>query len=710
MLGIKRIVKILLACALPFLTLAALYDSVTSGNGWGLASPFDVWEPNQRVSDGGEDDNASDPSIGVDKNRTAYALWHSYRNSSWTGDIYYSRRPSGGNWSANDRVDDSSRSSANPSMAIDQNGNAYAVWLDESSRYVYFKYRPAGGNWGSTVYVNDVSRAFYGTSIDVNDWGYAAAIWLDNRHNSGFSEIYADTHPVGGNWGVDRKVSDYPNLTHYYDPDIAVDNAGNAYAVWTDTRSEGTDIYFSYCPYQGNWSANVRVNDDFGSGSQSSPAIAVDNAGNAYAVWTDSRNGSGNSDIYFSYRPAGGVWQTNIRVNDSPVATYRYKPDIAVDNNGAAYAVWADKRTGNSDIYFSHWLPGGSWGPNVRINDDSGTAGQWDPVIAIDNNGNAYAVWDDTRTENAGIFFSWLRQGNIPPTLTPTSTPSPTPTKTPTLTPTPTPTQTPTSTPTPTPAVALTKIVNSTHADPGDLLTYTIFVNNEKSFPVTIHLTDTIPLNTTYINNSVSGAIYSSEQDSILWQSSLPPDGTPEAHHQLEFQVAVDVTAPNGTLIRNTVLMYDGIGLTHRVARTLIGDVHVYLPFATKNLVTYFEGPWEIEPNDDALTQANGPIVSGLTYYGQFPSTADEKDYFYFDLTTEHTVELWLTNIGSGHDYNLVLRDANLDEVGYSGEPGSANEHIPPDILPAGWYYIQVYNYGQTGSTQEYHLRVVFED
>ena len=116
---------------------------------------------------------------------------------------------------------------------------------------------------------------------------------------------------------------------------------------------------------------------------------------------------------------------------------------------------------------------------------------------------------------------------------------------------------------------------------------------------------------------------------------------------------------------------------------------------------------WEAEPND-AYTQANGPIVSGLTYYGTFPGAADPQDYFYFDLSTAHSVELWLTNIPAGQDNNLVLRDSEQYLVRYSGNLGYASEHILPVTLPAGRYYIQVFNYSGGGSTQPYHLRIVY--
>ena len=116
---------------------------------------------------------------------------------------------------------------------------------------------------------------------------------------------------------------------------------------------------------------------------------------------------------------------------------------------------------------------------------------------------------------------------------------------------------------------------------------------------------------------------------------------------------------------------------------------------------------WEKEPNDDAKTQANGPIVSGSTYYGLFPAD-NPKDYFYFDLSDTHSVELWLTNIVSGEDYDIYLRNASLSEVGKSAQTGNVDEHIIVSLSP-GRYYIHVYNYSAGGSTQPYHLRVVYE-
>ena len=165
----------------------------------------------------------------------------------------------------------------------------------------------------------------------------------------------------------------------------------------------------------------------------------------------------------------------------------------------------------------------------------------------------------------------------------------------------------------------------------------------------------------------------------------------------------------------DAVEIYSGASTSHAVSGR--GAARYYYRVKARNSwgdsgwsnVEWVDVLWEAEPNDDALTQANGPIVSGLTYYGTFPGAADPKDYFYFDLPVAHTVELWLRSIQAGHNYDLTLRNANEDEVKHSGELGNADEHILTGVLPAGRYYIQVTNASQTGSTQPYHLRVVYE-
>jgi hypothetical protein len=113
---------------------------------------------------------------------------------------------------------------------------------------------------------------------------------------------------------------------------------------------------------------------------------------------------------------------------------------------------------------------------------------------------------------------------------------------------------------------------------------------------------------------------------------------------------------------------------------------------------------WEAEPNDAIDAGANGPLVPGLIYHGTLPE-GDPQDYFYIDLPGDRTVELWLTTIPAGHDYDLYLRNAQGTLLARSSQYGSVDEHIVTGILPQGRYYIQVHHYSPGGSAQPYSLR-----
>jgi streptogramin lyase len=138
-------------------------------------------------------------------------------------------------------------------------------------------------------------------------------------------------------------------------------------------------------------------------------------------------------------------------------------------------------------------------------------------------------------------------------------------------------------------------------------------------------------------------------------------------------------------------------------AETIDGD-----PSGWSN-VEWVDVLWEHEPNDDALTQANGPIVSGLTYYGTFPLLEDRVDHFFFDMPTAKRVDIFLSKIPPFNDYDLYLLDAGLGLVALSERPGSLEEHIATSVLPAGRYYIRVVNAKSLVSTQAYQLKPEFE-
>lgn len=232
-------------------------------------------------------------------------------------------------------------------------------------------------------------------------------IWDDQRDGATNSNIYFSRRdPVTGVWSANVKVNTDTTTRNQANPAIAVDGASNAFAVWDDFRdaTNNQNIYYSKrSAATGTWSTpNLKVNDGTGNTNERNPRIAGTAAGAETAVWVDLRSSQNN--IYASTLAAGGsTWAANKKVTDNTAAVKDF-PDVAVSADGTSYAVWQDSRNGNADIYFSTLTSGGSaWAANVKISDDPGTTAQTRARIGLDSAGNLIAAWIDARTTPARV-------------------------------------------------------------------------------------------------------------------------------------------------------------------------------------------------------------------------------------------------------------------------------------------------------------------
>jgi RHS repeat-associated protein len=253
--------------------------------------------------------------------------------------------------------------------------------------------------WSSAVRVNADDGLNQGSpALTMGADGTAYAIWQLSLEPD--QDIFFSLRdPSTGAWTAQQRVN---NVTagQQTSPDIGVDGAGNAYAVWTDLGTGDRNVFFSKrSAATGTWSPSVRINDDPPNKTpdQQTAAIAVRSDGEAIAVWRDARGNKEN--IYSARLPAGSsTWSTNMKVTTS-VNTGKNWSDVAFGPDGTAYAVWDEPRTGDTDIWFATLTPGSStWSANTKISDDPGTAKQVGPQVAVDGVGNVFVTWEDGRT------------------------------------------------------------------------------------------------------------------------------------------------------------------------------------------------------------------------------------------------------------------------------------------------------------------------
>ena len=212
--------------------------------------------------------------------------------------------------------------------------------------------------------------------------------------------------PLRG-WTVNVQVNDDSGPASQWRPSLAVDGAGVLFAAWEDERQGHADIYFARSSDRGQtWSANQRVNADTGSAAQRQASLVALGNGQLYLAWQDGRHG--NPDIYMARSTNGGqTWGPNGRVNNDSGAASQDSPSLAADASGNLYLAWRDARNGHADIYFAFSSNGGaSWSANVRVNDDSAAANQDGPSLAALNPATVYLAWRDERRGQGDIYFA----------------------------------------------------------------------------------------------------------------------------------------------------------------------------------------------------------------------------------------------------------------------------------------------------------------
>ena len=375
---------------------------------------WDIWAHTLRLArpDAISQDS---PAIATDGSGNTVVVWEDDRNGD--SDIYAQKLDANGNrlWVTDVRINSDSGVADQwyPAVAMDENGNAIVVWEDyrNGNLDIYAQRLDASGNrlWTVGVRVNSDggTKSQGNPAVAMDTGGNAVVVWRDSR--SGKSDIYGQKLDRNGSklWAVDVRVNSDSGTASQLYPAVAVDRSGNAVVVWRDDRNGDSDAYAQRLDGSGNkvWAVDVRVNSDSGTGCQGDSAVAMDGGGNAVVVWSDDRNG--HDDIYAQKLNGNGgkLWTVDVRINSDSRIASRFAPAVAVDRSGNVIIVWEDHNSGHGEICAQRLDPSGNWlwAANVRVNSDSGTAGQWCPAVVVVEDGNAVVVWYDSPNGNRDI-------------------------------------------------------------------------------------------------------------------------------------------------------------------------------------------------------------------------------------------------------------------------------------------------------------------
>jgi hypothetical protein len=545
-----------------------------------------------------------------------------------------------------------------PTIAWNSEANEFLViWSDERSGSSFDIYGQRIGANGALLGNN------FAIAVAANDQLEPSVAWIavSNQYLIVWMDMRSDSHGdingqlVHGNGALLRgnfAISSESNRIEVLPRAVWNAAADEFLVAWIDLHGGyflyGRRLTVNGTPLGGGLALNAITNQQW------EPALVWSTANQYMIVWEDYRN-SPSCGIHGQRIGNTGVLAgSDLLVGTA--ASQAARPDLAWNAGSNEYlVVWADSRSGLVRIYGQRIGASGTlYNDNFLIN----TAGDYSvsPAVGWNATANQYlVVWSDTRSGQFGIYGQ--RIAGIAPG--PTSTP----TRTPTTTPTRTPTRAPTSTPTPTPvANYVPLILQRWHPLP-----YTPVLG--PMTPPDANPSYTVrwsPANwaTSYILERATNAIFG--------------DAT-----QVYAGAGTSITTPSQGIAR----------YYYRVkARNQWGD-------STWSNVESVEVRWEQEPNYP-LAQANGPLRSGIDFYG-YPN--DTYDYFFFQASSSGQVTVDLAN-HTGLGLQLVLRTSNGSQVAYDYSPPY---HLVATVDP-GRYYVQLYAIGNFNTTEPYTLRSSF--
>jgi len=345
----------------------------TAGTGWGTAALIES-----------EAGTADSPQIASDANGNALAVWSQFDGTRTN--VWANRYTAGTGWGTATLIEAAAGSIGDPQIAIDANGNALAVWrqYDGTRESIWANRYTAGTGWGTAALIESEAGTADSPQIAIDANGNALAVWKQSDGTS--YSVWANRYTAGTGWGTAALI-ETNNAGDVEDPRIAIDANGNALAVWAQYDGTRTNIWANRYTAGAGWGTAALIESE--ARSAYSPQIAIDANGNALAVW---RQYDGTRyNIWSNRYTAGTGWGTAALI-ETDNAGNAAGPQIVIDANGNALAVWAQHDGTRLNIWANRYTAGTGWGTAALIETDNADSAS-KPQISIDANGNALAVW-----------------------------------------------------------------------------------------------------------------------------------------------------------------------------------------------------------------------------------------------------------------------------------------------------------------------------
>jgi hypothetical protein len=259
--------------------------------------------------------------------------------------------------------------------------------------------------------------------VAVDDAGDVFAVWTEG------GSVVAAKRPVGGVFEAPQTLGPAVATTSASHPDIGVDGAGNVVAVWAEVDSAGAHVIRDArrAAGAGSFAAATTVpNAPMTLQNLDNPRVAVNRAGQAVLVVKGSFNTDGFVRISLGTSTTAFASSQEYDLTGSPTV---FPADVAINEAGDAVVVWRTNAGSNLRVDAGYRVHGAGFGP-IESLPVVATTGHNDPSVAIDLLGNAIAVFNEDPSTSgkvrafarpAGAGAAWARLTDLDAGQAPTN-------------------------------------------------------------------------------------------------------------------------------------------------------------------------------------------------------------------------------------------------------------------------------------------------
>lgn len=275
--------------------------------------------------------------------------------------------------------------------AIDGEGNAFAVWIEEEPRgfredrrgRVLAKRHTERDGWGNPNQIGETTNTRAGPRVTASPTGRAYVVYPVLDSTVGFAQLAVAEYDPSDGWDDSALYTTDIELGTVELLDVGVSDTDELIVVWYTSGTPPSTRVSRYSADSG-WSApSIFDNDQLGA----SPQVAIGSDGTAWAYWPASDDALLCPSVT---RNTGSGWEAVVELD--PDCERGAGGTFAIDDAGGAIAIWTLGFFDDAEARFSQYVEGSGWSQWERMPLNDGFGAPFIGVAALPTQ-RAAAIW-----------------------------------------------------------------------------------------------------------------------------------------------------------------------------------------------------------------------------------------------------------------------------------------------------------------------------